>query len=156
MRLPIAFASDKRRAIVNIDTAAVVGEAQYEKSPDNTVRTVRDCGLLVRVQHPLNSAKAILYLAGCETFGVKIAADAVTPESIPEIFGLGRIAAATGRHRWLPALGLSRVASTDYVAVFVGDVQHLVTGTPKLVLACTRSRIEGSPWKQTYPRSPAA
>lgn len=156
MRLPVAFAPNDRRAIVSTDTGAIVAEATYIDGPDSTRRTVHDCGLLVRVRNPLNRERAILYLAGCETFGVKIAADAVTPETIPDIFALGSIAAATWRHRWLPTIGLSRVASADFVAVFSGDVQYLSTGKPILVYASIRSAADGAGWKQTYPTGRAA
>lgn len=153
MKLPIGFAPDGRRAIQNTATGRDLCEAVYKQAQDGHPHAVRDCGLIACVDHPLNSDRTILYLAGCETFGVKIAADAVNAEFMPDIFGFGKIARVTWKYRWLPSLGLSKVRTTEFLALLEGGVDHLVTSTPRLTYAWIRS--EGV-WTQTFPKGARA
>jgi hypothetical protein len=86
MALPVRFADDNR-GILRIDANEQIAKAEYDEHLPDGRQTKHDCGLLVRVRHPLNHNKTILYLAGCETFGVKIAAESLRPEAMPQILG---------------------------------------------------------------------
>ena len=63
------------------------------------------------MKHPLNPKKAILYIAGCETFGVKIAAESLRPDQMPQMLGLGRLLGATWKQSWLPTLSVAGIST---------------------------------------------
>ncbi len=154
MKLPVQFFIDEKHREIHLnETNKLVGHATYTKDENGNIRTTSDCGLLVRVNHPLNKNKKILYLAGCETFGLKIASEALLPDNIPNIIGLSRMISATWHYKWLPTLGLSTVENTEFVAIFSADVISLTTGTPVLQFAWVRqANFNEDSWKQTYPK----
>jgi hypothetical protein len=152
MGLPVEFAILPKRALLSKETGATIAEPVYLKLQNGSRRTISDCGLVARVKHPLNPRRTVLYLAGCETFGVKIAAESLRPEFIPKILGLGRLVGATWKHSWLPTLGISKVRQAEFVAILGADVQYLSTGAPKLMYAWVRDGTESvSFWHQIHP-----
>jgi hypothetical protein len=149
MDLPVHFAAGNDRGLIANDTGAKLVEPIYTILESGACRTTLDFGLVAKVQHPFNPTKAILYLAGCETFGVKIAAESLKPDFMPLIFKFGKLKSVVWKHGWLPKLGMSRIRKAEFLAIFEANVQNLTTGTPKLRHSWTRTRDDHS-WQRTY------
>jgi hypothetical protein len=150
MNLPVCFA-DNKRELISSHNKSILAKAVYEKTKvDNTIS---DSGLVVKIKHPFNADKNILYLAGCETFGVKIAADSLMSQNLPKILGFSKFLDLTWKYNWLPSLGMRTAIKSEFVAIFSADVNFLSTGKPELKYSWVRIfSTSGSVWKQTYPK----
>jgi hypothetical protein len=147
MKLPVRFAELPDRGLILNETGAKLVAPSYVSTGGDTSRTVYDYGLVARVKHPLNPEKNILYLAGCETFGVKIGAESLRMQLMPQTLGLGKFIGVTWRYRWLPTLGLSRARNTEWVAIFGASVEYLATGFPRLIYGWIRT-ADQTIWRQ--------
>lgn len=152
MKLPVRFGEETDRGLILNETGEKLVEPDYVGTGRNAFRTKYDYGLVARVRHPLNPTRNILYLAGCETFGVKIAAESLRPDLVPQTLGLGRLLSATWQHSWLPTLGISKVRRTEWVAVWGASVEYLATGSPTLICAWIRTSADNyKTWQQVQP-----
>lgn len=154
MNLPVRFAPDNKRELISSQDKTILAKAAYEKTSDIKVdNTISDSGLVVKIKHPLNADKNILYLSGCETFGVKIAADSLMSQNLPKILGFSKFLDFTWKYNWLPSLGMRTAIKSEFVAIFSADVDFLSTGKPELKHSWIRSfSASGSTWKRTYPK----
>jgi hypothetical protein len=93
---------------------------------------VRDYGYLLRVPNPFSAEHTVLLFAGCETYGVKGAADFFALRNFHVLRGLdvlrfGRLVAALD---WLiPA----RFKTSYFLAVVEIEVRGTFTSTPRIV-----------------------
>lgn len=124
LRLPLAFDGHDL-----VDTTS--GEILYQADLENG-SVVRDYGYLLRAPNPFSEGHTVLLFAGCETYGVKGAADFFTLRNFHLLRGLdalrfGRLVAALD---WLIP---DRLKASYFVAVVEIEVRGTFTSTPRIV-----------------------
>ena len=91
--------------------------------------------------------KLVIVLTGCETFGVKIAAEMLDTTRLPELVSLRWIQKLTWRRFLGVRLGFRRAASTEFVAIVRGRVDGLQTGNPTIVRVWNKTEKRPT-WKE--------
>lgn len=124
LRLPITFNGHDL-----VDTAS--GKILYQAAlEDGSV--VRDYGYLLRVPNPFSAGNMVLLFAGCETYGVKGAADFLALRNFHLLRGLNVL-----RFGWLVAtldwLIPNRFKASYFLAVVEVEVRGTFTSTPRIV-----------------------
>jgi len=124
LRLPIAFDGHDL-----VDTAS--GEILYQATLENG-SVVRDYGYLLRLPNPFSAEHMVLLFAGCETYGVKGAADFFALRNFHLLRGLYVL-----RFGWLAAtldwLIPDRFKAPYFLAVVEIEVRGTFTSTPRIV-----------------------
>ena len=149
--LPFQFRTNGSREIISTQEQKQLASAKYSVLPDNSHKAaVRDAGIIARMIHPLNSKRKILYIAGCETFGVKIACEGLNIAQLPRILGLDSVLKLLFRLRVVPTLWIPKPFRVEFAAIFEANVVGLSTGEPSLAFAWVRKQ-PGDEWICTWP-----
>ena len=123
LKIPISF---KDHSIVDCATGETLFQATVE-----TGAVVEDFGLLLRAPNPYNPKARVFIIAGCETFGVKAAAEFLDPHNFHLLCGVkwprGKFLALL--HAFLPRT----LKSNLYAIVIATHVRSLFTSRPALV-----------------------
>lgn len=124
LRLPVVFDGHDL-----LDTAS--GEVLYQAALEGG-SVVRDYGYLLRVPNPFSTEHMVLLFAGCETYGVKGAADFFALSNFHILRGLdawrfGRLVATLD---WLIP---DRFKATCFLAVVEIEVRGTFTSAPRIV-----------------------
>lgn len=133
--LPLIF---KDHEIIDSRT----GETKYTATIKEG-EVVKDHGLLVRAPNPYKKGATVLILAGCETYGVKAAADFLNISKLPILKDLRWLKSGILVAALHSALPLSRRA--EYFAIVVStEVRGLFTVEPHLEVAYYMNEQDGA------------
>lgn len=125
IELPLVF---DEHALVEKNTGRVAYQATIHAGE---VR--KDFGCLVRVPNPYQSRSRVFILAGCQTYGVKAAADFLAAQNLLELWNIkvpGLLYLALTKFSWLVP---SRFTNEYYQIVVSVQVRQHFTSQPELV-----------------------
>lgn len=152
--LPTRFETKPHREIISTSDGVQLAHTEYaadDKAGHDIA--VRDAGIVSRLVHPLNPMKRILYIAGCETFGVKIAAEGLTHANYPNIMGFNCFMRALWTLGIIPTIANPKRSRIEFLAIFEAKVSGLSTGTSALKHSWVRNMADSNPtWKKVFPK----